>query len=234
MRIISSFRRRAARATLGALVTASAPVVPLAGLSQSRPRRNQRSSTQDTARIPSARSRVLRMILLCGATLVGTASAAQASTIPTTTTTTTTTSTTSTTTSTTPPTVIFVPLSEYTSRQPAASSGILCGVQANNPHYSTNGNTILYKTTVECDQTVAITIDGSLAAGPQVGPPYPVATSHQTQTVPGNSSQVTYYTPLVGAKPVQFSSYFQGSSTASGPGFPPATFISQYVYVTFP
>ena len=37
MRIISTFRRRAARATLGALVTASAPVVPLAGLSQSRP-----------------------------------------------------------------------------------------------------------------------------------------------------------------------------------------------------
>ncbi len=123
--------------------------------------------------------------------------------------------------------VILRPSNSLNGVTPAA--GTVCNAQVNNPHWSQSGSTVLFKTTVICTGPAAVNIQGTLGAGPLVGPPNPVAFSNQTQTaVPGY--QLTYYTPQLGSPSVACHSgtYYQGwvtmtatngQGTVSGSGF---------------
>ncbi|MCF6476333.1 hypothetical protein FAF44_49540 [Nonomuraea sp. MG754425] len=80
-------------------------------------------------------------------------------------------------------------------------AAIKCIGTANSPHWSSGGDSVIYKTRVTCNATVMVTIDGALmyvAGGspgkPAAGPGQRVAKSTQSQWVsPGQTK--TYYTP---------------------------------------
>ncbi|QHC22206.1 hypothetical protein [Streptomyces sp. GS7] len=82
-----------------------------------------------------------------------------------------------------------------------------CTAQVDNPHFSNGAGSVIFKARMSCTTNgnvpeVNLRVWGTLGAvsggspgHPAQGPPVPAATSDQTQTVPTNGQQVTYYTP---------------------------------------
>ena len=95
----------------------------------------------------------------------------------------------------------------------AAAADVVCNAVVNNPHWSRNGSTILYKTTVTCDGVAEVNVEGYLFGGPQIGPGLQLASSNETQTAaPGVT--LTFYTPQIGSAkvPCTTGEYYQGYS----------------------
>ncbi|MFE0100667.1 hypothetical protein [Streptomyces sp. NPDC059009] len=84
----------------------------------------------------------------------------------------------------------------------------VCTPQIDNPHFSNGAGSVIFKARMSCTTdgaipTVNLRVQGTLgyvpggAPGqPAQGPPSSAATSDQTQTVPTNGQQVTFYTPV--------------------------------------
>ncbi|WP_043263462.1 hypothetical protein [Streptomyces sp. CT34] len=96
-------------------------------------------------------------------------------------------------------------------RAPSASSVqdvAVCTAQVDNPHFSNGAGSVIFKARMSCTAngnvpTVNLRVWGTLGyvyggspGHPAQGPPSTAATSDQTQTVPTNGQQVTYYTPV--------------------------------------
>lgn len=104
---------------------------------------------------------------------------------------------------------------------------INCVVRVDNPHWSKNGGTVLFKTRVVCGSdnhpTYRVRVRGNLGSisgrpdgPPPQGPTVTRATSDQTQTLVNGEMKTyykTYYTPNGGPK-VSGGAWFQGYITA--------------------
>ncbi|MEV5877448.1 hypothetical protein AB0L75_25125 [Streptomyces sp. NPDC052101] len=84
----------------------------------------------------------------------------------------------------------------------------VCTTQIDNPHFSNGAGSVIFKARMSCTTNgnvpeVNLRVWGTLGyvpggspGHPAQGPPGAAATSDQTQTVPTNGQQVTYYTPV--------------------------------------
>lgn len=86
----------------------------------------------------------------------------------------------------------------------ATGAAIKCVGRADDPHWSTKGSSVIYKTRVTCNAEVMVTIDGSLQyvgvarqAIQRRAPGQIVAESVESQWVPAGGTR-TYYTPEEG------------------------------------
>ncbi|WP_369368284.1 hypothetical protein AB5L52_41250 [Streptomyces sp. CG4] len=92
---------------------------------------------------------------------------------------------------------------------PAAVDDVaVCTAQIDNPHFSNGAGSVIFKARMSCTTngnvpSVNLRVRGVLGyvpggspGHPAQGPPGTAATSDQTQTVPTNGQQVTYYTPV--------------------------------------
>ncbi|MFJ8955857.1 hypothetical protein ACIRO1_37790 [Streptomyces sp. NPDC102381] len=101
------------------------------------------------------------------------------------------------------------------SPEPSASRIMACKVNANNPHWSKRGKSVIYKTRLTCagsKPAADIRCEGQLAYSVGGGPSV-AASSSQIQTVTNTGAEVTYYTPEPGGKKVDWSGSFQGNTT---------------------
>ncbi|MFI6470581.1 hypothetical protein ACIBL5_10065 [Streptomyces sp. NPDC050516] len=93
--------------------------------------------------------------------------------------------------------------------RPASANDVaVCTAQIDNPHFSNGAGSVIVKARMSCRTdgnvpTVSLRVWGTLGyvgggspGHPAQGPPGTAATSDQTQTVPTNGQQVTYYTPV--------------------------------------
>ncbi len=101
------------------------------------------------------------------------------------------------------------------SPEPSSSRLMACKVNANNPHWSKRGKSVIHKTRLTCagsTPTAKIRCKGQLIydAG---GSPSTAASSSQVQTLTNTGSPVTYYTPEQGGKKVGWPGKFRGSTT---------------------
>ncbi|WP_369393398.1 hypothetical protein AB5J72_42010 [Streptomyces sp. CG1] len=115
------------------------------------------------------------------------------------------------------------------SRAPAAASVedvAVCTAQIDNPHFSNGAGSVIFKARMSCTANgnvpeVSLRVWGTLGyvpggspGHPAQGPPGAAATSDQTQTVPTNGQQVTYYTPVPdGPKKITAAGTYVGSAT---------------------
>ena len=100
----------------------------------------------------------------------------------------------------------------------AAGDVVICGLDINNPHWSSGAGSVIYKTRILCDDDAQVLVEGTLlyvAGGspgnPAQGPGQVAATSAQTQNVTAGVIR-TYYTPEQDGSNVTRDGTYGGSS----------------------
>jgi hypothetical protein len=122
---------------------------------------------------------------------------------------------------------IFAPDGDLVSRTstPGSRGEIACDLRLENPHWSSGGESVIFKSRISCHgdgpPTVTIRIIGNLGSVsgppgpvPAQGPPVPRAHSDEAQVVSTNTGQlVTYYTPQQNREKVRGSAWYEGYVT---------------------
>ena len=92
----------------------------------------------------------------------------------------------------------------------------VCEARPNNPHWSRNGRSVIFKTRVTCRGTIPqvhVRVRGQLVRNPGSSKARVVAVSNETRVIRTNGSTATYYTPKLRGKKVRGTARYQGRIT---------------------